>query len=90
MRGSSATALGPAGVREGNSILLLLWVAAHFLVLGVFGEFDTFAINFAPLAVFLSSHITLSQPGDDETVRARFPRIGGGIKVGQRRVWGLT
>ena len=60
MKGSSTTMLEPAGVREGNSILLLLWVAAHFLVLGVFGEFDTIAVIFGPLAVFLSTHMTLS------------------------------
>ena len=52
--------LGPAGVRERKSVFLLLRGAAHFLVLGVFGEFDTFAVIFAPLAVFLSTHMTLS------------------------------
>jgi hypothetical protein len=58
--GSSTVVLGPAGVRERKSVFLLPRGVARFFILGVFGEFDTFAVIFAPLAVFLSIHITLS------------------------------
>ena len=78
--------LGPAGVGERKFVFLLPEGAARFLVLGVFGEFDTFAVIFVPLAVFLSSQIILSKVGDEETVRGRFPRIGSGIKEQWKRV----
>ena len=58
----------------------MFWGVALFFILGVFGEFDAFAVNFTPLTVFSFVHIVLSQVGDEETVQAHFPCIGDSVK----------
>ena len=45
---------------ETSSLHFLLCGVAHFLTLGVWGEFETFPVILEPLAVFFSIHITLS------------------------------
>ena len=77
VEGSPAVLLGPAGAGERMYVFLFLRGVALFFILG---EFDAFAVNFTPLTVFSFVHIILSQVGDEETVRAHFPCIGGSVK----------
>lgn len=73
LSGPSPPGLESTGEVGGASNLLLLQRGVVcFLILGVLGEFETLAVNFRPLAVFFSTHTTLSYCGDEDTVRARF------------------
>lgn len=65
-----------------SNLLFLACSVPNFLIFGVLGEFETLAVIFVPLAVFCSIHITLSYCGDEDTVRARFPRMRGNLGVG--------
>lgn len=49
------------------TLLLLLRGVDFILIFGVWGDSETFAVTFSPLAVFFSTQRTLSY-GDDEAV----------------------
>jgi hypothetical protein len=58
---------------------------------GVLGEFCAFGTILEPLDVFCSVHTTLSYCGDEDAVRARFPRMitrcEGRAEVSGRKSW---